>query len=234
MAGGMHADVTSDLGERIAAGEIAPGAVLTLAQLEADYDASRTVVREAVRVLESIGLVASRRRVGITVQPREAWDAYSPRLIAWNLSGPFRQQQLEALMEVRVAVEPTAALLAARRATPAQRAELRRLAARLRAIDDAAGGASDEFLEADVAFHDLLLEASGNPQLTALRGPIREVLTGRSRLGMTPATPAAGTLEEHEQVAAAIIAGDGAAAERHSRAHMRVVWSEILADGSLA
>ena len=234
MAGGMHSDVTSDLGERIAAGEIAPGAVLTLAQLEADYDASRTVVREAVRVLESIGLVTSRRRVGITVQPREAWDAYSPRLIAWNLSGPFRQQQLEALMEVRVAVEPTAALLAARRATPAQRAELRRLAVRLRAIGDAAGGASDEFLEADVAFHDLLLQASGNPQIAALRGPIREVLTGRSRLGMTPATPAAGTLEEHEQVAAAITAGDGEAAERHSRTHMRVVWSEILADGSLS
>ena len=230
MASGIHGDVTSALGARIAAGEIAPGSVLTLAQLEREYDASRTVVREAVRVLESIGVVASRRRVGITVQPREQWEANSPQLIEWNLQGPFRQQQLEALMELRVAVEPTAAMLAASRATHAQRAELRRLADRLRALSAAGRGASDEFLQADVEFHALLLRASGNPQLEALCGP---VLTGRSRLGMTPETPAAGTVEEHEAVAEAIAAGDGDAAERRSREHMRAVRAEIRADGSL-
>lgn len=233
MASGIHGDVTSALGARIAAGEIAPGSVLTLAQLERAYDASRTVVREAVRVLESIGVVASRRRVGITVQPREQWEANSPQLIEWNLQGPFRQQQLEALMELRVAVEPTAAMLAASRATNAQRAELRRLADRLRALSTAGRGASDEFLQADVEFHALLLRASGNPQLEALCGPVREVLTGRSRLGMTPETPAAGTVEEHEAVAEAIAAGDGDAAERRSREHMRAVRAEIRADGSL-
>lgn len=234
MAGGIHGDVTGDLGARIAAGEIPPGSVLTLAGIEADYDASRTVVREAVRVLESIGLVASRRRVGITVQPRDEWDAYSPQLIEWNLQGPFRLQQLEALMEVRVAIEPTAARLAAMRATPAQRAELRRLAARLRTLVDDRRGGSEEFLDTDVAFHELLLTSSGNPQIRALCGPIREVLTGRSRLGMTPDIPVAGTLEEHEYVAAAIGSGDLEAAEERSRAHMRTVWAEIHADGSLA
>ncbi|WP_156762139.1 FadR/GntR family transcriptional regulator [Microbacterium karelineae] len=234
MAGGIHSDVTSDLGSRIAAGDIPPGAVFTLAQLERDYEASRTVAREAVRVLESLGLVASRRRVGITVQPREAWDAFSPQLISWNLQGPFRHQQLAALMELRVAVEPTAARLAALRATPSQRAELRRLARRLREIGEEGRGASDEFLDADVAFHDLLLQASGNPQLIALRAPVREVLTGRSRLGLTPSIPAAGTLEEHESVAAAISAGEGESAENHSRAHMVSVWAEIQSDDSLA
>ncbi|WP_110588591.1 FadR/GntR family transcriptional regulator [Microbacterium suaedae] len=234
MVGGIHSDVTSDLGARIAAGEIPPGSVFTLAQLESDYEASRTVVREAVRVLESLGLVASRRRVGITVRPRDAWDAFSPQLISWNLQGPFRQQQLEALMELRVAVEPTAARLAALRATPAQRAELRRLARLLRTLGDEGRGASDDFLEVDVAFHDLLLEASGNPQLIALRAPVREVLTGRSRLGLTPSVPAAGTLEEHESVAAAISEGDGEKAEEHSRTHMLSVWSEVQADDSLA
>lgn len=234
MAGGVHSDVLDDLGSRIAAGSIPPGAVFTLAQLEAEYEASRTVVRETVRVLESIGLVASRRRVGITVRPREEWDAFSPQLIAWNLQGPFRQQQLEALMELRVAVEPMAARLAAGHATAAQRAELRRQATRLRALGDASRGASDEFLEADIAFHDVLLAASGNPQLIALRGAVREVLAGRSRLGLTPSVPAAGTLEEHESVAASVCSGSGPDAEEHSRAHMLSVWAEIQADDSLA
>ncbi|WP_221585325.1 FadR/GntR family transcriptional regulator [Microbacterium sp. G2-8] len=234
MATGIHSDVTSALGARIAAGDIPPGSVFTLAQLERDHEASRTVVREAVRVLESLGLVASRRRVGITVQPREQWDAFAPQLIEWNLQGPFRQQQLEALMELRVAVEPMAARLASLRATPAQRAELRRLAQALKELGERGLGASDAFLDVDIAFHDLLLAASGNPQLMALRRPVREVLAGRSRLGLTPQVPAPGTLEEHEAVAAAITSGDGESAERHSRSHMSGVWDEILRDDSLA
>ncbi|NHI17383.1 FadR/GntR family transcriptional regulator [Microbacterium excoecariae] len=233
MAGGIHGGVVDDLGTRIASGEIPPGSVLTLARLESDFQASRTVVREAVRVLESLGLLAARRRVGITVRPREEWDAFSPQLIAWNLHGPFRQQQLEALMELRVAVEPMAARLAAQRASDAQRAELRRLAEELRHLGARGLGASDAFLAADVAFHDVLLAASGNPQLGALRAPVREVLTGRSRLGMTPSVPAAGTLEEHEAVAAAISRADGAGAEAHSRHHMMTVWDEIQQDHSL-
>ena len=92
MAGGTHRDVLGELGRRIAAGTIRPGSVLTLAGIEQDQGASRTVVREAVRVLESIGMVESRRRVGITVRPREHWDAFDPQLIQWNLEGPFRQQ----------------------------------------------------------------------------------------------------------------------------------------------
>ncbi|WP_029149264.1 FadR/GntR family transcriptional regulator [Microbacterium indicum] len=230
----IHTSVVERLGARIASGELPPGSVLTLASIESEHSASRTVAREAVRVLESLGLVASRRRVGITVQPREEWDAFAPQLIEWNLRGPFRQQQLEALMELRVAVEPMAAQLAADRATPAQRAELRRLASELKGLGRAGEGAGDAFLEADVAFHDLLLASSGNAQLIALRAPVRQVLRGRSRLGLTPQIPRAGTLEEHEAVAAAITSGDGDTAEEHSRAHMRGVWSEIQQDHSLA
>ncbi|GAA3652194.1 FadR/GntR family transcriptional regulator [Microbacterium marinilacus] len=231
MAIGMHRDVLDDLGGRIASGELAPGTVLTLSLIEKDSGASRTVVREAVRVLESIGLVASRRRVGITVQPRESWDAFSPQLIAWNLRGPFRQQQLEALAELRVAAEPMAARLAARRATAAQRAELRRLADVLVDLGSRGLGDSDPYLAADVEFHALLLAASGNPQLAALADPVRAVLEGRTRLGLTPSVPAAGTLENHMRVALAIVDGEAETAEQHSRAHMHTVWAELAEPG---
>lgn len=230
MATAMHGDVLNELGRRIAAGDPRPGTVLKLAELEKDHSASRTVIREAIRVLENIGMVASRRRVGITVQPREHWDALDPYLIQWSLTGPLRQQQLESLMELRVAVEPMAAYLAAERATAAQRAEILRLADRLNDLGEHGLGQSPEYLDADLAFHALLLTSSGNPLLAALETPIREVLAGRTNLGLHPRVPAPGTLEEHLVIARSIASGDGGVAEAHSRTHLHGVWREIAED----
>ncbi|MFU8947522.1 FadR/GntR family transcriptional regulator [Mycetocola zhadangensis] len=230
MATGMHGDVLNELGQRIAAGNPQPGSVLKLALLEKEYSASRTVIREAIRVLENIGMVASRRRVGITVQPRENWDSLDPYLIQWSLRGPFRHQQLEALMELRVAVEPMAARLAAERATATQRAELLRLAERLNDLGEQGLGQTAEYLDADLAFHSLLLTSSTNPLLAALEIPVREVLAGRTHLGLHPTVPAPGTLEEHLVVAKSIASGDGDQAETHSRSHLLGVWREIAED----
>lgn len=227
MPADLHGDVLDDLGRRIVSGELSDGEVLTLAQLEQEYGASRTLVRETVRVLESMGMLASRRRVGITVQPRTRWDQFDPKIIQWTLHGEGRQQHLEALMELRVAVEPMAAALAARRASDAQRTEIQRLAEVLDDLGRRGLGDTEPYLDADLAFHALVLAASGNPLLAALERPVREVLTGRTRLGLHPSTPAPGTLEQHLRVAVDIARGDDAAAERHSREHLRGVWGEI-------
>jgi DNA-binding FadR family transcriptional regulator len=228
MPADLHGDVIDDLGRRIVAGELPDGEILTLAQLESEYGASRTLVREAVRVIESMGMLASRRRVGITVQPRARWDEFDPKLIQWTLAGPQRQQHLEALMELRVAVEPMAAALAARRASDEQRIEIRRLAEVLDDLGRRELGDTPEYLDADLRFHALVLTASGNPLLAALERPVHEVLTGRTRLGMHPSTPAPGTLEQHLRVAVEIAGGDADAAEQNSREHLRGVWHEIL------
>lgn len=228
MPADLHGDVLDDLGRRIASGELSEGEVLTLARLEAEYGASRTLVRETVRVLESMGMLASRRRVGITVQPRTRWDEFDPKIIQWTLSGAGRQQHLEALMELRVAVEPMAAGLAARRASDEQRAEIQRIAEILDDLGRRGLGDTQAYLDADLAYHALVLAASGNPLLAALERPVREVLTGRTRLGLHPSTPVPSTLEQHLQVAVDIASGDDAAAEQHSREHMRGVWGEIL------
>lgn len=227
MVHGVHETVLDSLGSRIAAGDPAPGATFTLADLERDYDASRTSAREAVKVLESIRMVSSRRRIGITVRPREEWDALDEHLIGWNLSGPFRQRQLEALLELRVAVEPLAARLTAIRATEAQRAELLRLATRLHELGGRGLGDSEAYLRTDIEYHRLLLTSSGNPQFTTLTGPVELVLTWRSGLGLTPSVPAEGTLEDHLRTARAIVDADADAAERHARSHLRTVWNEV-------
>src|SRR6267154_348802 len=81
---------------------------------------SRSVAREAIRVLESMGMVASRRRVGITIQPAQNWNVFDPQLIRWRLEAGDRAAQLVSLSELRGGFEPAAAALAARRADPQQ------------------------------------------------------------------------------------------------------------------
>lgn len=222
-----HAHLVEALGRRIAGGEIPPGTVMTAATLEERHGASRTVVREAVRVLEAHGLLSSKRRVGLIVRPRPEWDNLDARVIQWTLDGPRRYELLVELTELRVAVEPVAARLAAERATSGQRAELVRLAAELGEHGARGEGDSDAYLDIDIAYHSLLLEASGNALFHQLVGPITEILRGRSTRGLTPRIPRVGTLEAHLATARAIAAGDGAAAEAAARDHVTLVSDEV-------
>lgn len=231
MAQASHTSVLDDLGMRIASGGLPVGRVLTLATLEAEYGVSRTVIREAVRVLEAMGMLESRRRVGITVRRMEAWSALDPRLIGWQLSGPQRDQQIAVVTELRAAVEPIAARLSAVRATDVQRAEIVRLASLLETLGAQGKGASEEYLGADIAFHDLILDASGNLMLAANKAAIAEVITGRSRVGLTPAVPEHEALHNHVETARAIARGDAEAAERHTRRYVDAVLGEVRALG---
>lgn len=215
----LHAGLLDDLGCRIAWGRLPPGTVLTTAALEAEYGLSRTVVREAVRVLEAMRLVEARRHVGITVRPRPEWNALDVRLIGWNLAGPGRQEELGSLMELRQAIEPVAARLAATRASAGDRAELVALASRLRDLGRQGLGESQEYLTADIDFHRLVAQSSGNYMFAGVLGEvIGEVLAGRTRLGLSPALPAVEALDLHQIAALAISGGDADAAERAIRA----------------
>jgi DNA-binding FadR family transcriptional regulator len=163
-----------------------------------------------------MGMIESRRRVGITIQPPEKWNVFDPRMIRWRLGSGDRAAQLVSLSELRRGVEPTAAALAARRADPHQ---CRTMAA---AVSDMVmhgrSGDLEAYLLADKAFHQTLLEASGNEMLRALNGVIAEVLTGRTHHGMMPERPNPAAIELHDEVARAIRLGDEAGAERAMRA----------------
>lgn len=231
MAQASHGSVLDDLGIRIASGTLAPGHVLTLAGLEDEYGVSRTVIREAVRVLEAMGMLASRRRVGVTVQPATSWSALDTRLIDWQLAGPRRAQQLVVVTELRAAIEPVAARLAATRASDVQRSEILRLAGILEELGHRGEGTSAEYLAADIAFHDLILDASGNLMLAAVKAPIAAVIAGRSNIGLTPSDPVDEALHNHIQTAAAIARGDAEAAEHHTRRYVDTVLSEVRESG---
>ncbi|WP_413354684.1 FadR/GntR family transcriptional regulator [Microbacterium sp. 1P06AB] len=222
-----HAHIVETLGRRIVGGELPPGTGLTLAGLEEAFAASRTVVREAVRVLEAHGLLTSRRRVGLVVRPQAEWDILNADIIEWSLDSPRRRDVLIELTDLRVAVEPVAARLAAERAGDAERDELVRWATLLSDLGNQGLGDSGEYLDADIAYHRLLLKASGNALFEKLGDPIAEILRGRSVRGLTPGMPRVGTLEAHLATAQAIRDGRGADAEASAREHLTLVSGEV-------
>jgi DNA-binding FadR family transcriptional regulator len=207
---GLHAGLLDKLGRLVADGDLAPGQVLRTEDLEQRYDVSRTVAREAVRVLESMGMVTTRRRVGVTVEPRTRWNVFDPTVIRWRLAGSDRQAQLRSLSELRAGFEPAAARFAAERATPQQCGVL------TGAVMDMAvhGRAGDlqAYLDADILFHRTLLEASGNEMYGALADVVAEVLTGRTTHGLMPSNPNPAAIRLHADVAQAVQARDPRAA----------------------
>ena len=214
--GALHDSLLKALGTEIVSGGCPAGQVITLDGVCAQHGVSRGVVREAVRVLESMGMVESRRRVGITIQPADNWNVFDPRLIRWRLDSDNRSAQLLSLSELRRGFEPAAAALAARRANPHH---CRIMAA---AVSDMVvhgrSGDLEAYLLADKNFHQTMLEASGNEMFRALNGVVAEVLAGRTHHGMMPDNPNPAAIELHDEVARAIRMRDEAGAERAMRA----------------
>lgn len=196
--------VLETVGPAIVAGESAVGTVDTVDRIEARTGASRSIVREAVRVLVGLGLLRAGRRVGLTVCPAEQWNVLDPRVIRWRLRSD-RDDQLAELLELRRAVEPEAARRAARRRTGRQAEELLAVAGELRAA--AESGAAD-FLSADSRLHRLLLEASGNALFVRLGVVIDEALRDRAEGERAVARPAERDVGLHAVLARAVADGE--------------------------
>jgi DNA-binding FadR family transcriptional regulator len=212
---GLHGRVLDTLGPAITAGEYPVGSVLRTDELAQRFEVSRSVMREAVRVLESMHLVASRRRVGVTVLPERDWNVYDPQVIRWRLAGADRPRQLRSLTVLRSAVEPVAAGLAAKNATNEQCAELTECA--LGMVANSSGHQLERYLFHDVAFHRVILNASGNEMFARLGDVVAEVLTGRTQHDVMFEDPDPAAVTLHVRVAEAVRARDAERAERLTR-----------------
>lgn len=201
----VHEALLDALGSAIVHGEYAPGARLSTLELAARHGTSRSAAREAVRVLESYGLVRVRRKAGVEVRPREEWNVYASEVIAWRLAGPGRDVQLTELGALRGAVEPLAARLAAGAASDDHRQALVAAVLEMARREHDADG--EDYLAADIRFHRTLLAASGNGMLSALGGVVEAVLRGRTRHALMPHEANPDAVRWHQDVAFAVAGG---------------------------
>ena len=179
-------------------------------ELAQRLEVGRSTVREAVRALVHAGLLETRQGSGTYVRSLTPGGDWEPRL---------RRAAVLEVYEVRKALEVQAARLAAERRTDADLASIREsLAERQRARARARDGA---FVEADLAFHRCVVAAAHNALLAEMfdsfSAALREalaVIVSDSGLDDAGADPA------HARLAAAIEAGDPAAAERATRDHL--------------
>lgn len=217
----MHHGVSRELGIEIMDGAWPVETARTLEDVQSRFGVSRTVAREASRQLEAMGLVRTRRRLGLVAQPMSQWSVLDPLLIDWRLHSTRREDQIYSLAQLRLAVEPAAAESAARFASIHTRARLLPLAAEMRRTGEA--GQLREFMKYDIEFHSLLLKSCGNELFAALADLVAVVLQGRTELGLMPAQPKPEALAGHEAVAQAVFHGDAEAA----RTAMQDILDEV-------
>lgn len=205
------------LGKAIVTGRYDEAPFPTEAELARQYAISRSVTREAVKMLTAKGLLTARPRKGTSVQPAANWNLFDPDVLRWLLDRKFSLDLLRQFSELRIAIEPAAAALAAGAASSERIAAIQAGYDRMAAAEQG----EDDPLESDVAFHIAVLRASENPfyaqfqdvVTTALRTSIR--FTNRFK-GRTASLP------QHHAVLAAIAARKPDAA--------RAAMAELIAD----
>jgi DNA-binding FadR family transcriptional regulator len=197
--------VAGELGRSIVSGEYATGDVFQIDALSKTFDASRTVMREAVKALTAKGLVTSRASVGTIVSPEQSWNLSDPDVLSWFLHAKgTRLDLIREFNDFRIAIEPTAAALAARRADPQAIAKIDAALDRMRAAERG----EDDSLDADVAFHVAILHASGNRFFVNMRHTIDVALHISIRVTNRQKAVAVASARDHAKVADAIRAGD--------------------------
>ncbi len=214
--GGIHGQIVQSIGQDIVVGILKPQERLPGdAALMARFGASRTALREAMKVLAAKGLIEARQRAGTRVRPREDWDLLDPDVLSWHTPDSLSEAFIADLVELRELLEPMAARLAASRATGA---DLERIEAGYRGMEVAAAARDYEgFYTADTDFHVAVLTASHNQLVQRLAGIIGTVLglgfqlQKQARIDLTAGLPA------HYDVLAGIRDRDPRRAERGMR-----------------
>jgi DNA-binding FadR family transcriptional regulator len=168
-----HSSIAAILGSEILRGTHPPGAKLpSEPDLLKRFRVSRTVMREVTKTLAAKGLVASKTRVGTRVREPAHWNFFDTDVLAWRVRSGLDADFLRSLTEIRRALEPAAAALAAQRRSTADLAKLRRSVSEMAR----SGHTRKSFAETDLAFHLTIGVASGNPLMGSAASVIEAAL----------------------------------------------------------
>ncbi|MBQ1093340.1 FadR/GntR family transcriptional regulator [Streptomyces sp. B93] len=206
----MHQRVVDELGRRIVGGAWAPGRALPVEDaLATEIGVSRGALREAVKALVAKGMLEVRPRTGTRVLAPEHWNHLDRDVLRWQQAGD-PAALLRDTGELRRIVEPEAARLAAERARPD---DVRALSDALAAMEAAAARPGRVgYVEADIAFHRALLDASGNRLLGSLGRAVDIALEHSFHVSTQTPGAVEASLPAHRAIVDAVAAGDPAAA----------------------
>lgn len=168
----IHGFLVRKLGVGIVSGVYPPGVIMpNEAQLLKENGVSRTAMREAIKILTAKGLLESRPRVGLRVRPAKDWNLLDPDVLGWYCENGGFSIIAPKLMQMRKMFEPFAASLAAANRTQEQLTHITTCYQRM-----ANASTADEWVTADLTFHEAVLTATGNELLVPLGNMIREGL----------------------------------------------------------
>ncbi len=219
---GAVKDTVEALGQQIVGGSVPPGANLPREdELVEQFAVSRTVIREAIKVLSGKGIVRTARRYGSIVSPLDRWNMLDPDVIRWHgPDSPLSPKLYQDVTELRIIFEPEAAALAAQNATDEESARI--LTAAMGIHPDAGESA---MIGADFAFHSMILRASGNMMLSQMENLIYAVLIFSYSAGRKKAPEEEVSRQNHIRVAQAIVDRS----PENARANMRGMLSQNIA-----
>jgi DNA-binding FadR family transcriptional regulator len=228
-----HGQIAKVLGAEILGGIHPPGTNLPPeSELLSRFQVSRPVLREVLKTLSAKGLVLAKTRVGTKVLDPVNWNLFDAEVLSWKLSAGMDEDFQRHLEEIRLALEPRAAALAAERRTAEDLAQLKRCIALMRCP----GHDARSFAEADLDFHLAIGDASGNPMMRSMAGVIEAVLLASFSLS-SPVKKRElheSTVEAHERIVEAIAARDAKRAQGAMVKVIEVGFERIRSEQTIA
>jgi len=212
-----HAHVVHELGLAIVSGKLAENSILPGdGELMKQFDVSRTVLREAMKTLAGKGLVLPKARIGTRVMPRDHWRLFDADVLVWHSEAGLDSRFFESLSELRLAIEPAAAALAAARHTDKDVKTLQDCVSKMSKAET-----NSDFVESDLAFHLAVASASGNPFMQSISALIEVALVSSLTFSSPVSNPPLfeKSIHDHQAIADAIASGD----QDSARDRMRLV-----------
>ncbi|HWG27536.1 FadR/GntR family transcriptional regulator [Actinospica sp.] len=218
---GVHGQTVDAIARRVLSGALPEGATLDLSALQEELGVSLTALRESLKVLAAKGLVDARQKRGTYVRQRADWNLLDPDVLRWQFSAEADAGLLRSLDEVRGIIEPAAVRLAATRRTDD---DLARLDAALEAMSSADDSRSA--VDADLAFHRALLDATHNELLERMQTVLESALAARDQLVHGTDDASDDPVPSHQAVLDGVRAQDPDTAE----AAMRALLDKAISD----
>ncbi len=224
MSMNLTQQVVHHLGKAIVTGEYGthnpiPSEAVLCEQLQV----SRSAAREAVKSLAAKGLISSRARQGIKIRPETEWNLFDQEVLGWIRDSNPSLSLLKEFTQLRLAMEPEAARLAAHLQNNEKIIEIGKALDRMKQAESGL----DDPLESDIAFHLSILNAGGNRFFMQLGRIIDMTLRVSIRFTNMRRGVATANYHEHKKVYNAIVAHNPEQAARASAVMMKKALSLI-------